>query len=121
MAAEAAELAAGTLDPDCACMVDLYPDELLSATDSVLDAFEADLPTLDEGDDEQVFAVVERVVLSLNAVNEAHDEAAFETDEREQLCLCIDEALTEQGVDVAALTARHGLGRHALTDQWRDW
>ncbi|MEU9136263.1 hypothetical protein AB0D33_09895 [Streptomyces sp. NPDC048404] len=121
IAEEAAELAAGTLDPDCACMVDLFPDELLSATDAVLDAFEARLPTLAEGGDEQVFAVVQRVVLALNAVNEAHDECAFETDEREQLCLYIDEALTEQGVDVAALTTSRGLGRHELTDQWRDW
>ncbi|MFG3657572.1 hypothetical protein [Streptomyces sp. NPDC047706] len=121
IAREAAELAAGTLDPDCACMVDLFPDELLSATDAVLDAFEAELPTLTEGDDEQVFAAVERVVLALNAVNEANDERAFETDEREQLCLYIDEALTEQGVDVTAVTASRGLGRHELTDQWRDW
>ncbi|MCX4620898.1 hypothetical protein [Streptomyces albogriseolus] len=121
IAAEAAELAVGTVDPDCACMVDLYPDELLSATDTVLNAFETELATLNRGDDEQVFAAVERVVLALNAVNEAHDESAFETDEREQLCLYIDEALTEQGVDVTALTARHGLGRHELTDQWRDW
>ncbi|MEU1195339.1 hypothetical protein ABZ446_03865 [Streptomyces sp. NPDC005813] len=121
IAQEAAELAAGTLDPDCACMVDLFPDELLSATDAVLDTFEAELPTLAEGDDERVFAVAQRVVLALNAVNEAHDQCAFETDEREQLCTYIDEALTEQGVDVAALTARRGLGRHELTDQWRDW
>ncbi|MEV5730792.1 hypothetical protein AB0N50_34175 [Streptomyces pharetrae] len=121
VAAEAVELAAGALDPGCACMVDLYPDELLSATEAVLDAFEAELPAPAEGDDEQVFAAVEGVVLALNAVNEAHDECAFETDEREQLCLYIDEALTEQGVDVAVLTARHGLGRHELTDQWRDW
>jgi hypothetical protein len=121
VAEEAAEVAAGTLDPDCAGMADLYPDELLSATDAVLDAFEAELPTLDKEDDEQVFAVVERVVQALNAVNEAHDECAFETDEREQLCLYIDEALTERGVDVSALTSRHGLGRLELTDQWRDW
>ncbi|MFH8936876.1 hypothetical protein [Streptomyces griseosporeus] len=121
IAAEAAELAAGTLDPDCAHMADLYPDELLSATDAVLNAFETELATLDARDDEQAFAAVERVVLALNAVNEAHDESAFETDEREQLCLYIDQALTEQGVDVTALTARRGLGRHELTDQWREW
>ncbi|MCX5093699.1 hypothetical protein OOK36_33385 [Streptomyces sp. NBC_00365] len=121
IAEEAAELAAGTLNPDCAGMVDLYPDELLSATDAVLGAFEAELSTLDIRSDEQVFALVERVVLALNALNEAHDECAFETDEREQLCLYIDEALTEQGVDVPALTSRHGLGRYELTDQWRDW
>ncbi|MFI6022108.1 hypothetical protein ACIBCP_31290 [Streptomyces sp. NPDC051287] len=121
IAKEAAELAAGTLDPDCACMVELFPEELLLETDAVLDLFEAELPMLTEGDDPRIYAAVERVVLALNAVNEAHDECAFETDEREQLCAYIDEALTEQGVDVAALTARHGLGRHELTDRWRDW
>ncbi|MFF0855503.1 hypothetical protein ACFYVM_31310 [Streptomyces sp. NPDC003280] len=121
IAEEAAELAAGTLDPNCACMVELFPEELLLETDAVLDAFESELATLAEGDDARIFAAVERVVLALNAVNESHDESAFETDEREQLCAYIDEALTERGVDVAALTARHGLGRHELTDRWRDW
>lgn len=48
-------------------------------------------------------------------------ECAFETDEREQLCLYIGETLAAQGVDVTALTARHGLGRYELTDQWRGW
>ncbi|ALV50231.1 hypothetical protein ASR50_13005 [Streptomyces sp. 4F] len=121
IAKEAAELSAGTLDPDCACMVELFPEELLVETDAVLDVFDAEVPTFAEGDDTRIFAVVERVILALNAVNEAHDECAFETDEREQLCAYIDEALSEQGVDVAALTARHGLGRHELTDRWRDW
>ncbi|MGI5437779.1 hypothetical protein ACQEV4_10180 [Streptomyces shenzhenensis] len=121
IAEEAAELAAGTLDPDCACMVELFPEGLLLETDAVLDVFEAELPALAEGDDARIFATVERVVLALNAVNEAHHECAFETDEREQLCAYIDEALTEQGVDVAALAARRGLGRHELTDRWRDW
>ncbi len=60
-------------------------------------AFAAESPTLADGDDARVFAAVERVVLALNAVNEAHDECAFETEEREQLCAYIDEALTEQG------------------------
>ncbi|MGW1715409.1 hypothetical protein [Streptomyces sp. NPDC002156] len=121
IAQEAAELAAGTLDPGCACMGELFPDGLLLETDAALDTFEAELPTLAQGHDAQIFTTVERVVLALNAVNEAHDESAFETDEREQLCAYIDEALTEQGIDVAALTARHGLGRYALTDRWRDW
>ncbi|WP_055531923.1 hypothetical protein [Streptomyces graminilatus] len=121
IAQEVAELAASTLDPDCACMVELFPDELLLETDAVFDTFEAELPTVAEEDDARIFAIVERVVLALNAVNAAHDESAFETDEREQLCSYIDEALTEQGIDVAALTARHGLGRYELTDQWRDW
>jgi hypothetical protein len=121
IAEEAEELAAGTLDPGCACMAALFPGELLTATDEVLDTFEGELPGLGEADDETVFAVVERVVLALNAVNEAHGRGAFETDEREQLCDYIDRSLTEHGVDIVALTARHGLGRYELTDEWRTW
>ncbi|MFD5234346.1 hypothetical protein ACFWJ5_38700 [Streptomyces qaidamensis] len=121
IAEEAEELAAGTLDPECACMAGLFPEELLMATDEVLDAFEGELPGLGEANDEGVFAVVERVVLALNAVDEAHDGAAFETDEREELCDYIDQSLTEHGVDVVALAARHGLGRYQLTDKWRKW
>ncbi|WP_307538414.1 hypothetical protein [Streptomyces sp. V3I8] len=121
VAEEAAELAAGILDPDRACMVELFPEELLSQTDAVLDVFEAELSAFAEEGDARVFAVVERVVLALNAVNEAHGECAFETDERERLCAYIEEALTGRGVDVVALTAGRGLGRHELTDQWRNW
>ncbi|MER7710917.1 hypothetical protein ABTX83_10205 [Streptomyces werraensis] len=121
IAEEAAEIAAGTLDPECACMAGLFPEKLLTATDAVLDTFEDQLPGLDDASDEQVFAVVERVVLALNAVDEAHNGSAFETDEREELCDYIDQSLTEHGVDVVALTARHGLGRYQLTDKWRKW
>ncbi|MFI6359562.1 hypothetical protein ACIBJF_44895 [Streptomyces sp. NPDC050743] len=121
IAEEAEELAAATLDPECACMAELFPEELLTATDVVLDAFETELPGLVDASDERVFVVVERVILALNAVNEARNGNAFETDEREELCVYIDESLTEHGVDVVALTARHGLGRYQLTDKWRKW
>jgi hypothetical protein len=121
VAEEAEKLATGTLDPDCACMARLFPEELLASTDAVLDTFEAELPGLGEASDEQAFAVVERVVLALNAVNDAHNGGAFETGEREELCDYVDESLTEHGVDVAALTARHGLGRYEITDKWRNW
>ncbi|MFI9603783.1 hypothetical protein ACIHCX_28710 [Streptomyces sp. NPDC052043] len=121
IAEEAAEIAAGILDPECTCMAGLFPEELLAATDAVLDTFEAQLAGLGNAADEQVFGVVERVVLALNAVNEAHNGGAFETDEREELCDYIDQSLTEHGVDVVALTARHGLGRYQLTDNWRKW
>ncbi|MGW6704152.1 hypothetical protein ACWGDE_04570 [Streptomyces sp. NPDC054956] len=119
VASEAEQLAAGTLDPDCACMAELFPHELLVATDAVLDSFEAELVGLSSAADAEVFAVVKRVVLALNAVDEVH--SGYETGEREALCAYIDEALTEHGVDVVALTARHGLGRHELTDEWRNW
>ncbi|MDF2271013.1 hypothetical protein P2Q00_37145 [Streptomyces coacervatus] len=121
VAEEAEKLAAGTLEPGCVCMAALFPDELLVATDTVLDTFEAELLALTKADDAQIFAVVERVVLALNAVNDARNGCAFETGEREELCAYIDEALTERGFDVVAMTARHGLGRYELTDKWRTW
>lgn len=102
-------------------MAELFPESLITATDSVLDAFEADISALQDASDERIFDAVQRVVLALNAVNDEHDGAAYETDEREQLCHYIDEALAEQGVNVLALTARHGLGHYELTDRWRDW
>ncbi|MFJ3139627.1 hypothetical protein ACIPK5_27460 [Streptomyces sp. NPDC086843] len=121
VAEEAAEIAAGTPHPECACMAGLFPEKLLTATDAVLDTFEDQLAELDGAGDEQVFAAVDRVVLTLNAVDDAHNVSAFETDEREELCDYIDQSLTEHGVDVVALTARHGLGRYQLTDRWRKW
>ncbi|WP_406496271.1 hypothetical protein OHB06_38570 [Streptomyces sp. NBC_01604] len=121
IAQEAEEFASGGLDPECACMAGLFPEDLLTATDAVLDSYEAELARLAAADDAQILAVVERAVLALNAVNDARNGSAFETGEREELCDYIDESLTEHGVDVVALTARHGLGRHQLTDKWRKW
>jgi hypothetical protein len=121
VAEEIRELEAGTLDPECACMTVLFPEPLIEATEEVLEQFEADLAVLGRPTDAQVFACVEKAVLALNAVNERFDEAAYETDEREELCDYIDETLSEHGVDVPALAARHGLGRYEITDRWRDW
>lgn len=56
-------------------MADLFPEELITATDSVLDAFEADISALQDASDERVFAAVQRVVLALNAINNEHDRA----------------------------------------------
>lgn len=119
IASEAEQLSSGTLDPDCACMAELFPHELLVATDAALDSFDAELVGLSSDEDAKIFTAVERVVLALNAVDDVH--CGYETGEREALCDYIDEALTEHGVDVVALTARRGLGRYQLTDQWRNW
>ncbi|WP_285505423.1 hypothetical protein [Actinokineospora sp. NBRC 105648] len=119
IATEAAEVAAGTTD--VAILPDLFPEALLNDTDAVLAAFEVEVAALTQPTDEAVLATVQHVVLALNGVNEAHDESAYETDERERLCLYIDEVLTEHGIDVAALAERRGLTRYEITDEWRDW
>ncbi|MGW1709846.1 hypothetical protein ACWCP8_31230 [Streptomyces sp. NPDC002206] len=120
VAEEARKLAAGTLTLDDAFMADLYPVSLLDATDEALGAFESTLGTLRTPSDDEVFAAVQRVVLDLNAINDQHDGAGYETGEREELCQYIDQALTDRGIDVPELTARCGLGRYEITDKWRD-
>ncbi|MFI0990047.1 hypothetical protein [Streptomyces exfoliatus] len=123
MAEEARAVAAGTLDPECAGAAEMYPESLLQATDAALEAYESDVRALREPSDAEVFGVIEKVVLALNAVdeNDSHGGACYCTDEREQLCEYIDATLGEHGVDVAALAARRGINRAEITDDWRDW
>lgn len=121
VAEEAHQLAAGTLAPENAFMARLFPEPMLRATEAVLASFETDTAQLAGATDERIFAIIERVVLALNDVNERFDDPAYETAEREALCAYIDETLTERGVDVPALAARRGIGAHEITDAWRDW
>ncbi|MFG2643549.1 hypothetical protein ACGFYP_21565 [Streptomyces sp. NPDC048370] len=119
----ARDIEAGILGPECARAAEMYPESLLRATDSALEAFEAEMRGLVKPSDEEVFRAVERVVLALNAVDHdpAHSGARFCTEEREQLCDYVDLTLGEHGVDVAALLARKGIVRAGITDAWRDW
>lgn len=118
---EATELAVGTrAAPSDAFMAELFPESLLAATDESLRTFESDVEALRGQADEQVFEAIKRVVLVLNEINEDHEGAGYETEEREQLCLYIDQTLTEHGIDVPA-AARRGTSRTEITDDWRDW
>ncbi|MGW6013895.1 hypothetical protein [Streptomyces sp. NPDC055210] len=102
-------------------MSELFPESLLVATDEALRAFELDVEALRDQDDGEAFEAIKRVVLMLNGINEDHDGAGYETQEREELCLYIDQTLTEHGIDVPALAAGRGIGRTEITDDWRDW
>ncbi|GIF02661.1 hypothetical protein Asi03nite_01990 [Actinoplanes siamensis] len=119
MAAQAAAVAAGDLDPAEAYAAELWPADFTAAVDAALDAYEQDVAGLDPAADEALWAAVERVVLGLNAADERH--GAIETGEREELAEYVDAVLTAAGVDVAALAARRGLDRAELTDSWRAW
>ncbi|MEW2571772.1 hypothetical protein [Streptomyces sp. NPDC047070] len=123
---EARELASGARDPSDAFMSQLFPESLLSATEKALGAFESDVRGLrkdgdEDSDGERVFEAIKHVVLALNDINEEHGGAGYETQEREELCLYIDQTLTEHGIDVPALAARRGIDRTEITDDWRDW
>ncbi|MBD0712383.1 MULTISPECIES: hypothetical protein [unclassified Streptomyces] len=118
---QARELAAGTRAPEDAFLAELFPESLLVATENALLAFESEARGLGGQDDERVFGAVRRVVLVLNGINDEHGGAGYETVEREDLCLYIEQTLTEHGVDVPALAARRGISPTEITDDWRDW
>ncbi|WP_212994357.1 hypothetical protein [Actinoplanes auranticolor] len=126
VAAEVAELAAGTLDPNEAFAAKLFPTEMLTDTEEVFDRFEADVVGLvdhrwEPATDEEIFDVIERTVKSLNVVNARYDGAAYKTGEREQLCAYIERVLDSAAIDVDAFAGRHGMTRHEITDEWREW
>jgi hypothetical protein len=111
----------GTRVPSDVFLSELFPDSLLGATDDALRAFEPAVEALQDEEDGQVFEVIKRVVLVPNEINEDHDGAGYETEEREELCLYIDRTLTEHGIGIPALSARRGISRTEITDDWRDW
>ena len=121
VAEEAREVAAGALAVEEAFMGRLFPESLLRATDAALGSFEGEVLALRRPSDDEVFAVVKRAVLALNAINKEHGGGGYETGEREQLCEFIDGTLEEHSIDIPALAARNGIGAHEITDEWRDW
>ncbi|MER5468068.1 hypothetical protein [Streptomyces sp. NPDC002685] len=118
---EATEIAAGIRAPSDAFLSELFPRSLLVVTDEALRTFELDVEALRDRDDEEVFEAIKRVVLVLNEINEDHDGAGYETQEREELCLYIDHTLMDHGIDLPALAARRGISRTEITDDWREW
>ena len=118
IAKQDADVAAGTLAHDEAYAVELWPPHFTAAVDGALDAYEREVQSLPAGSDDAIWAAVERVVLALN---DADDEGHIETGEREELAEYIDRVLEAADVDVPALTARRGIDRAELTDEWRDW
>ncbi|GAA2588412.1 hypothetical protein GCM10010435_78480 [Winogradskya consettensis] len=99
---------------------------MLAETDKALTRFEVDVADLvnhrwESATDTDIFAVVERTVKALNVVNARFDGAAYETEERDQLCGYIGGRLQDAGIDVDALAGRHRMTRHVITDEWREW
>ena len=126
VAADAADLAAGVIGPEEAVSAKLWPDEMIQATDAVLDSFERDVAGLVEhrreaATDADLLEVVERTVRALNAVNGRFQGAAYETDERELLCEYIELVLQEVGIEAGDLARRNGVRSGDITGPWRDW
>ena len=119
---EAEDVAAGRTPAQDAHMAVLYPDAFLDLTDPILDAFAAAIRQRATTPDAYplVMGDVERVVLALNAICDVNN-GWIETGEREDLCDYIEQVIARHGIDVDLLAASQGVGRHALTDRWREW
>jgi hypothetical protein len=116
---QTAEVAAGTLAPDKAYAVELWPADFVTRVDAAFDVYDVGVRALRSPSDDAVMTVVQRIVMALNDIDEDH--GAIETGEREELCEFIIMSLAEAGVDVDAIAARRGVDRWDLTDEWRDW
>jgi hypothetical protein len=117
-------IAAGALSPDDAAAAELWSDYLLTGTDVVLDSFDLAVRELSNPADDQIMAAVHDAITGLNLVNadlRKRGETPYETDEREALCAYIEVSLEEAGIDLDALTARLGIGRNEIGDEWREW
>ncbi|MGI5146326.1 hypothetical protein ACQEVC_08045 [Plantactinospora sp. CA-294935] len=121
IAEEARLVAEGALEEEFAVMAELFPPGLLQRFDEIFDVFERDIAGLSFPSDGEVIALIQKVVYALNALNEDYDFDAIATGERAVLCEYIDRTITEAGVDLDALSARYGVPREDLTDEWRTW
>jgi hypothetical protein len=72
-------------------------------------------------DQTQIMTLVERVVVALNHLNESCSHSMIETDQREDICAFIEEAIIASGTDLDDLAASLNCTRHEITDEWRDW
>ena len=114
---------AGEISADDCYMEQLFPDEFIDRTEHLLKAFVASIDQCSSSPNDfpQVMQHVEVLVVALNKVNEDFDHSVIETNEREELCAFIDEVIIAKGIDIEALAASQNLGRHEITDEWRDW
>lgn len=110
--------------PDKAYASYFWPESLIAETDAALSEFEAEMHTPTSRTDVELLAMVKRLVLALNRINDQHQHAGYagyETEEREQLCDYITAVLEESGIDVRALEARIRAEPGDIAGKWRDW
>ncbi|MGO4530395.1 hypothetical protein AB4Z30_15035 [Paenibacillus sp. 2TAF8] len=92
---------------------DMFTEERIQMSEQVLDYFLNELFALQGTKDaEQIMKSVEKVVVTFNEMNEAHDYF-IETMEREELADFIDKA--------ARLAGLHIKEGEDITEEWREW
>ncbi|WP_344076355.1 DUF5713 family protein [Luedemannella helvata] len=117
-AEQEAAVVAGTLSSDDAYALTFFPPGFVAAVDASLAAYEQEIASMDPPTDEAVWGAVERVVVTLNSIDQDFGQH-IETMTREELSEYIEDVLAEAGIDVEALLERRGVEEAA--GEWRDW
>ncbi|WP_285398289.1 hypothetical protein [Lysinibacillus sp. fls2-241-R2A-57] len=90
---------------------DIFTDENINATNEVLDTYINSLKELGNNlTEEEILECVEKVVISLNELNDNYDYF-IETMEREELYEFIIEAASIAGLE----------SEDDITEEWREW
>jgi len=89
----------------------LFTDEMIKATNEVLNSYINNLKQLgDKPTEQDILECVEEVVVRLNELDEEYDHF-IETMEREELCEFIIEAARIAGLEC----------EEDITEEWREW
>lgn len=89
-----------------------FSAEDIESCKTILKNYVDALNVLTDPTDDKIMAEVKRVVLALNTLNEATDYALIETMEREAICILIQDAAVECGLQAEI---------EDVTEEWRDW
>ena len=91
---------------------DSNSEEAIGECRRLLEGYVESLAELEAPSEEEILALVERVVLALNDLNEETDSAMIETDEREAICEILQGAALDAGLPETD---------DDITEPWREW
>jgi hypothetical protein len=121
IAEEARLVAEDPLEAEFAVMAELHPVEAMERMDPLFATFERAISRPATSSDQQIMDAVRELVEALNVLHHEFADDLIATQERDEMCEYIDDALVDAGVDVDALCRRVGVERDELTDDWRHW
>lgn len=88
-----------------------YTRKHIDKCDAILSEFLASVEAHSGAEASVIMKDVKTVVLALNALNQKCDRPIIETDQREDICALIDDALKQAGLAPEA----------DVTEEWREW
>lgn len=89
-----------------------YTEKDIKQLEKILLSYLSELKSLQANDDSEIKRIVQKTVLAINELSESTDHRMIETDEREDICVLINDA---------AVAAGYSIPDADLTEEWREW